>query len=276
MLAVLEPALHFVASLLVTYGFNAGELYLRFYDFAAHALKITKVGPLGVVAGYFALHLLAGLVAVMLGWRVAKRAQTLPYLEKKAINTAPMSFPPPPADAVYHPVLLLFHVALLVGGFLLIKLVPLWLSAPVVLIYGAACLRYYINIRRVFRKPRLWIELLIVGILAGSLMGNIASGEIGWTWTGFVIGLQMALRAVLVTVAFASIGTELRNPRIIDWFLRRGLGTLSSSVTLAFEALPTMMAALSQEKNILRHPVQSLSRVLATGIRWLEDYNKAN
>jgi hypothetical protein len=136
------------------------------------------------------------------------------------------------------------------------------------------CLWRYRNIRRTFRRPRLWIELLLVGILASLLFGNLSSGEAGWSWKGLEIGVQMALRAILVTTAFASIGTELRNPRIIDWFMRRGLGTLSASTTLAFEALPTMMAALSNERQILRHPVQSLAHVLATGMRWLEESGK--
>jgi hypothetical protein len=273
MLALLEPAIHKVTELIIEYGLNAGVLYVRFYKFAARTLHVESVGPLDLVAAYFILHLLVGLGAVFVGMAVARRALEFPRAElNPASDSTRRSFPPLAGNLTYYPILLAVHFAAIIGGFLLIGRQPIWQSAPVVALYVAACLWRYANIRRVFRKPKMWIELLAVGILASLLLGNLTGSKVGWSWGGLEIGLQMALRAVFVTAVFASIGSELRNPRIIDWFMRRGMATLTSATTLAFEALPTMMAALSEEKQFFRHPVRAIAHVLATGIRWLEDY----
>lgn len=274
MLALLEPAIHRIVSLILEYGLNIGTLYIRLYDFAARSLHIESFGPLDLVFTYFALNMAVGLVAVFMGVIVAKRAQSLPLSEPAVTaETVKPSLSQPKADVAYHPFLLLVHLMIMIGGFILIRKLPLYLSALLLAIYVALCFWRYEKIKRVFRKPKLWIEILLIGMLASLLLGNLTGDETGWTWNGLEAGLQMAIRAILVTVAFASIGSELRNPRIVNWFMRRGWGTLSSATDIAFEALPTMIAALNEEKQILRSPIRAIAHVLATGMKWLEDYS---
>jgi nucleoside-triphosphatase THEP1 len=271
MLALLEPAIHRVASWIIEYGLDAGVLYVRLYDFVARALRVESIGPLDLVAGYFLLNMLIGLAAVMAGLTIAKRALAVPVPELLELSSGPAaSLPKAMTQVRYRPYLLLVHFGVMIGGFMLIRRIPVWSSAVCVAAYSAVCLGNYRTIRRIFRRPKLWIELLTVGVLASLLLGNLSGGESGWSWEGLGVGLQMAMRAILVTIAFASIGTELRNPVIVDWFIRRKWGTLSAATNLAFQALPTMLAALNEQKQALRHPVRAIAQVLATGIRWLD------
>ena len=113
-----------------------------------------------------------------------------------------------------------------------------------------------------FLKPRIWIGLIAVTVLAGLLLGEITNKQSGWTWSGILIGLQMSLRAIFMVVAFNVVSIELRNPKIIGWVLQRGLGQLATAMEVAFDALPTLIASLGEQRNVLRHPVTSLSRLL--------------
>jgi nucleoside-triphosphatase THEP1 len=65
-----------------------------------------------------------------------------------------------------------------------------------------------------------------------------------------------------MVVAFNVVSIELRNPKIIGWVLRRGLGQLATAMEVAFDTLPTLIASLGEQRNVLRHPVTSLSRLL--------------
>jgi nucleoside-triphosphatase THEP1 len=85
--------------------------------------------------------------------------------------------------------------------------------------------------------------------------------------TGLASGVQMTLRALFVVSAFGGISVELRNPRIVNWFLRRGLGALGSALDAAFRTLPTMVSALGEHRSVLRHPVLALSRMFAVVLR---------
>jgi nucleoside-triphosphatase THEP1 len=84
----------------------------------------------------------------------------------------------------------------------------------------------------------------------------------------------MALRAILVVVAFSAISIELRNPRIVHWFLRRGLSPLSSALDVAFQALPAMMHAIGEERSFYRHPLRSTSRAIAVARAWLSRFEQ--
>ncbi len=113
-----------------------------------------------------------------------------------------------------------------------------------------------------FSKPKRWIEFLVVTMLAGLLLGSFIKQGVFWNPDGLLTGIQMTIRAAYMIVAFNVISIELRNPTIIEWFLRMGFGQLAVAMEVAFEALPTAIAALGEQRHVLRHPIESLSRLL--------------
>lgn len=272
MFALLEPVLHRIGSLIVEYGLNIGILYIRLYEFAARSFHVENFSPFDLVFAYILVNILIGAIAVIVGLSIAK--QTL-VLQKTAVSSSGINtslrLPTVSKSITYRGVFLILHISVMVVGFIALRTIPAWQSTLLISTYSAFCLWNYPNIRKTFRRPKLWIELLVVGMLASLLLGNLTGKETGWSWRGMETGLQMMVRAVLVVVAFASIGTELRNPRILDWFMKRKLGTLSAAINLAFQALPTMMSALGEQKHVIRHPVKSIAHVLAAGVCWFNE-----
>ena len=79
--------------------------------------------------------------------------------------------------------------------------------------------------------------------LSGLLLGGW--GSISALQTGLETGVTMAIRALLVIFTFSALSIEMRNPVIIDWFTRFGMGVLFESISLAFEG--TMRLNLSEQ-----------------------------
>ena len=84
-------------------------------------------------------------------------------------------------------------------------------------------------------------------MLSGLLLGGLGSRGGVWNWDGLLIGLEMTIRACLLVVGFAAISVELRKPRIIGWFTRRGMNGFSSALSVAFQALPEMTESIKKE-----------------------------
>lgn len=270
-LALLEPAIHRIVEMLLLYGWNAALVYVRLVQYAGRVLHVSDLDPAALLAVYLGVNLALGVLAGILGLRVARRVMTMPPAASGPVHAgAPVGVPALSGNRVFHAMLLPVHAAMMVAGLTLIGRVALWQAAAGVAVYTLWTGFYYPNVRRVFRKPRRWIELLIMSALASLLLGNLTSPAPGWTWQGLEAAGLMALQALLVTSAFASISSELRNPRIVDWCMRRGWGTLAAATEMAFAVLPSTMGALGEEKKFLRHPVESLARVLAAGVNWLE------
>ena len=170
--------------------------------------------------------------------------------------------------------LLLAHIVLLPIAFLAIRDWPVLFSAPSIAIYVVLAFLLYPRIRRRFRRIRPWIEFLAVAVLAGLFLGGIGASTEPWPGSGLTLGSQMALRAVLVVIAFSAISIELRNPLIVQWFFRRGLSPLSSALDVAFQALPAMMHAIGEERSFIRHPRVSVARVITAARGWLARFEQ--
>ncbi len=270
-LATSMPIVQKIAGIVFTYGTDAARLYVAIVDAATKSLGITSIRPADIILLLLAINVTLGAIAVLVGMAAGKRARTLRATESpRPDHDAPSFFgSPDPAQRFSLP-LLAVHILLMPAGFLAINTLTPWAFAPLVAIYFVACLAHYPRLRKRFRHPRLWIEFAGVSLLAGLVLGRLQDNSGTTQWSGLVIGLQMTLRATLVVVAFSAISVELRNPGVINWFMRRGLGQLSSALDVAFEALPVMTRAIGEEKRFFREPLTSIARVLATAVGWLE------
>lgn len=271
-LATTMPVIQKVIGILVMYGPNAAHLYVAVYELAARALGIESFGALDLVLAWLFLNILLGSAAAFIGMQAGRRARALPNPPTfQAIDATAYSLGEPDPSQRFSLILLAVQGAVLPLGFIAIRDLPLALSALIVTLYVALCLALYPRIRNRFRHPRIWIEFVLVSILAGLLLGGLTSNGDGWSWDGFSIGIQMALRATLVIVAFSAIGIELRNPVVVQWALRRGFGRISAALDVAFQALPAMMRAIGEERRFFREPLNSVARILATARGWLAE-----
>jgi nucleoside-triphosphatase THEP1 len=218
-----------------------------------------------------ALHGFIGVTAAVTGYVAGRRALVLP--EGTVPGTAPGA--PIRSDEALHQryslVLLAVNIAAIGGTLAAMSVIPLWLAATITLAYGGAVWTLYPVARNRLSRWRLWVEIVVVATLAGVVLGDLPGGESGGRLGGAIAGLQMALRAALVVSSFSAISVELRNPAVVNWFLRHGMGKLAAAVEVAFEALPFMIKTLGEQRRFLREPLGSVVRLIGAGRDWLRD-----
>jgi nucleoside-triphosphatase THEP1 len=264
MAATMTPMLQKIIGILLVYGNDAARLYGALLDFVTGAAGLRAIDPAGALAVFIALNALPGAGAAVAGLRVARRARELPP-PSVAVSSdqAGSGLDTSSVSRVYSLLFLGGHLLVLVAGLLFLGQVSLPVGALLVAGYLLLTLNYYPLLRVKFARPRLWVEFGVVALLAGLLLGAFAAEGKGTWWTGLLSGFSMTVRATLVMSAFSAISIELRNPTVVRWFLRRGLGTLSAALDTAFRALPAMIHTLGEQRDVLRHPIASLSRMLA-------------
>jgi nucleoside-triphosphatase THEP1 len=264
MVATMTPMVQKVIGILLAYGNDAARLYGALLDFVTGAAGIRSIDPAGALAVLIGLNALPGAGAAVAGLRVARRARKLPPPSVAAPSDPTGSGSDTSAvSRAYSLFFLGGHLLVLVAGLLFLGQVSLPVGALLVAGYLLLTLTHYPPLRAKFVRPRLWVEFGVVALLAGLLLGSFAAEGKGTWWTGLLSGFSMTVRATLVMSAFSAISIELRNPRVVHWFLRRGLGTLSAALDTAFRALPAMINSLGEQRAVLRHPIASLSRMLA-------------
>ncbi len=89
---------------------------------------------------------------------------------------------------------------------------------------------------------------------------------------GFLVGLEMSLRAVLIVSAFSALSVEIRNPRVINSLMKLGFGNLYAAISLSFNSLPVMLDRSVDLKSFIKKPLHSFSHMINEAELWLESY----
>jgi len=136
-------------------------------------------------------------------------------------------------------------------------------------------LAYYRNVSRRLMKPLFWIQLLLILILAGLFLESSDPEKFSLE-NALINGWAMFMRAILVITSFSAISTELANPGIKNFLVRRGFNKLYLALQLAFSALPVMVENNSSLRSFLKNPVRSFSMIITDAENWLESFKKQN
>lgn len=271
MAATVTPILQAIVMIMMKYGIDAARMYHALFTLLAERLDLSGADPVQALLMIIAVQTVPGALAAWAGAAAARMVDR----EKRSIAVDLSSLtdgddPLRHADGPFALPLLGVHVLVLVAGLLLLPLLPPVVAPLPVAAWLAVVLFRYPVLRRRFRRPGLWLELAAVAVLAGILLGALAPGGRGTWWSGLQSGIMMASRAALVVTAFSAISIELRNPIVLDWFLRRGLGTLAAAMRMAFRVLPVMFQVIGAQRDGLHHPLRTLSRIFASMLAVLE------
>jgi nucleoside-triphosphatase THEP1 len=274
MLATVAPILQKIVALLLTYGMDAARMFDSLFTFLVDLFGFAGTEPLHLLIWFIALQALPGAAAAIAGTTIARGVLSS---GQEPITIAATNGDVP--DLLHGSAqqssirLLVLHIVALITGLLFLPMLPPLLAPAPALLYLFAVMYRYAGLRPKFMTVRFWLELAAIALLAGLLLGVIAPGEKSTWWSGLQSGVAMTARAIVVIGAFGAISIELRNPQIMAWFFRRGLGTLSSAMRMAFQALPSMVQGLSREGIGLHHPLRTSSRMLAFILLRLEEMN---
>ncbi|MCA1747863.1 MAG: hypothetical protein LC655_09215, partial [Bacteroidales bacterium] len=233
MLAVSWALMQKVISLLILYGFDLVKIAKALYLFLVKSTGLEGLSPLYLLLLVAAIYLIAGTLAALAGYLSFRQ------LQKKPPNPESIQQPDPtkkspfgthPEKQKYAAVNLLLILSLLAVSLYLLN-AKIYLPALLtggVLITGVL-IRYKRAIRYL-KKPSLWIQLLIITLLASLLWEYFSTGRF-LSREGLIVGLEINFRALLIILSFSAISVELRNPLVRSLLYRNGFSNLYKSIT---------------------------------------------
>lgn len=276
--ALLSTILHKLASLFILYGNDLVNIYINLFHFLQKQLGLEEANPKSLIIGIIALYILVGAAAAMAGYLLGKRAlRDQRKVSSIARPTDPFASAWQDADPnqAFRILLLFLHVGMIPALLLLINRFGLQFQSLIPAgLYLVFLLFYYKRIIHRLKKPFFWSQLVLMTLLAG-LFWHPPEGTDYRLENGFLVGLEMSLRAVLIVSAFSGLSVEIRNPRVTKYLLRIGFGRAYAALSLAFNSLPVMLERSASLTNFLKRPLQSFSNMLREAEMWLQCYRTA-
>lgn len=248
-LAMCWPIIHKLGSLLLFYGPDAAQAYLRGIEWLQARLEFSMGGLWGPLLALLALYFVAGTLAAAAGLRSGRRSGDAPAPAGQSLSgllgrtRAPFTAHSLPALGLN----LAFLVAILAAG----RGLPPAALAAAAGIYAWLAARRYPRAAALLRHRGVWAGVLLASLTAGLILGSPQAG------------IYMALRAFVLTLAFAALGTELTNPAIRRALERRGAAVFFETLEYAFASLPGIVAALPAGRDFLRRPLAALGAAVA-------------
>ena len=268
-----------IGNLIIIYGFSKPyDIARNFYHYILNQLHIDGVDPRILVLIILGTYVIIGFTAALTGFKIGRASQNKPYTAQgyKAGNMQTDAYFV--VDTKFKFSLFLFwtHIVLIPAGLLLFNYFSLTISALFTALYSSFSIFKYKRSLRRLKKPILWIQIILL-ILFASIFGNNdqLSGSL-FKMEGFLIGLDMSVRAIFIVLAFASFGVELRNPRIKNYLFKHGFNKIYAALGLSFSALPLMIEAMPKPKYFLFHPIESFSNMMGHAKEWLEVFESTS
>lgn len=273
--ALLSTILHKLASLFILYGNDLVTIYINLFRFLQKQLGLQEANPRDLIIGIIILYILVGALAAVAGTFLGRKAQV------KQSDVASIAKPTDPFASAWHLadpnqafriVLLFLHMIMIPTLLLLINRFGLQLQALVPAgLYLLFLLLYYKRIIHRLKKPFFWSQLVLMTLLAG-FFWHPPEGSNYQMENGFLVGLEMSLRAVLIVSSFSGLSVEIRNPRVTNYLLGMGFGRAYAALSLAFNSLPAMLERSASLGSFLRRPFRAFSGMLSEAEMWLECY----
>ena len=273
--ALLSTILHKLASLFILYGTDLLTIYVNLFRFIQKQLGLQEAEPRDLILGIIGLYILVGALAALAGTYLGRRA-IQQQGEGNPINkpTDPFASSWENADPnqPFRIALLFTHIIMIPALLMLINRFGLQLQSLVpAAIYLTFLLFYYKRIIHRLKKPIFWSQLLLMTVLAG-LFWHPPEGSNFQLGNGFLVGLEMSLRAVLIVSAFSGLSVEIRNPRVTGYLMRMGFGRAYAALSLSFNSLPVMLERSASMGSFLMKPFPSFANMLHEAKMWLECY----
>ncbi len=269
---------HKIISLIIYYGFNLVKIYVNIINFGLKQLHLGEATDVQILWFLLMFYVVFGSLTGWLGYLIGRKAgklQKQDVFETDAVSPAARrDFFVLDEKRSTSLVLLFFHLAALPVGLLLVnlhhRLPGLVFMTLYVLVFGGV----YRHALRRLRKPVFWSQLVIIVLLSALFWNFGKPGHVWFSREGFLIGLEMLLRALFIVVGFSALSVELLNRHVRDFLFRIGFGRFYKGIGLAFSALPAMIGMLPSSKEILHSPVKSLLKPLVMADRWLEIFRE--
>ncbi len=269
--AVLSALVHKIFTIILLYGFNIVKILENMYQFAQKQLKVTGPEPLTLIiflAGFYLFFgLLAAVIGMLAGNNLGKQNKNVKIDLHGSENQELMDL----GKDNYSLGLLFFHVLALIVSLYLINRVNLVVSFVIILPYIIFIFYKYKKALRRLAKPLFWLQLVFILFFAVVFWSEVPVNGLPES-EGFIVGLKMIFRAVIVVMVFSAISVELRNPVVKTVLYKKGFSHFYSSLSLAFSVLPGVMSRITKPLSIILHPINSLSDTILYSEQLYQDF----
>lgn len=252
-----------IANYIIFYGSDIIGVYVNLLNIAKKQLNIqtdiTWLPILILLVVYALFGLFAGFIGIRVGRKmvIEKPFQIRPRLRKQESTQHGVR----KHEFDYSLVWFFMDIFLMVGSFILLNFTPWYIWSPsIILIVTAWSLRYRMAFRRL-SKPGFWALFVIITLATAFVFTKAESGENALA-KGFLTGIQMNFRAVMIITGFSVLGTELYNPVIRNFFLRTSAKTLPLALELSAESLPSFIESIPDLRSIIKNPVSIFHQII--------------
>ena len=233
-LAVITVPVFKITRLFMMYGSSIYDLYLSVFKINTENPSPTpNYWPVIGVAG---LYLLFGFLAVALGYSIGRKIKRTDW-SIGDLNVVRLS--PNPDKSILPVFYFLIHLVFLVLFLTFTSKMPTSASLIIASMYIALTMVFYPRARYPFKKFGLTIPIILFSFVVPIIsVGSLS--DLTWVENG----ARIMMRAFLVVVSFAAIGTELGKPSIKGFFAGGFFQPAYMATSLAFNSLPEYMGRI--------------------------------
>jgi hypothetical protein len=273
--ALLSTIIHKIINLFILYGSDLVDIYVNLFRFLMKQLAIEEADPRDLILWILILYTFAGIAAATAGYLLGRDAVRKSHTGKslkQVPDSGPIQWELTEARQRFRLILFFLHLLMIPGIMLLINRFGLHPAALIPsFAYIGILLLYYKQIVHRLKKPFFWTQLVIVTLAAGLFWHPPQEGQPG-SLSGYMVGLEMSLRAILIVSAFSALSVEIRNPRIIQRLFRMGFKNAYAAVSVSFQSLPAMLDRSADLKSFIKRPIYSFTSMIHQAESWLDSY----
>jgi nucleoside-triphosphatase THEP1 len=261
-----------IANYIIIYGSNIIEVYNNLLRWAQKQLNIqTDIVwlPIIFLLVVFAIFgLLAGMTGIMVGRKMLRQPDSV---SGSPVNKSRGGISPDAGkEFSYSLAWLFFDILLMIFAFLMIYHTPWYVWTLVISgMVTVWSIRYKRAVRQLSR-PKFWLFFVFVTLITAFAFTVAKGGDISWQ-QGLLTGIQMNFRAVVIVVGFASLGTELYNPVIREFFQKTAFKNVPLALELSVESLPLFISSVPDLKSLMKKPVSIFYNVISQADRRLSE-----
>ncbi len=253
-----------IGTYIIYYGSDIIDVYSNLLKMAQKQLNIqTDIVWLPIIA-LLVVHAVFGLFAALIGIRVGRKMLMQPAPNISNAGNVPVQefFHNAGNNFNYSVFWLFINITLIITSFFLLSHTSwfVWSTSITGMIVIWA-LRYKRAMRQL-SKPKFWIFFVAITLITAFVFTKASSGEDFWQ-KGLLTGIQMNFRAIVIIVGFSTLGTELYNPVVRNFFIRTSFKNLPLALELSVESLPSFISAIPDFRSLIKNPVSIFYQVLS-------------
>lgn len=267
--------LHKIVNLLIMYGWNIAGVYLNLFRWLAKQTGWDNADPVVLLVLIPLAYALFGMWAAWIGYKAGQKASSAPAsnLPNENTNLTLYTFFQIPRNLQPIPALIIVHLVILAATFFLLGLHLTNIGIILSLAYFVFAGIRYKNYLRRFRKPALWLQFIIIVAMTLAFGTSLAGPEHDFK-ANLMAGALMVLRAAMLITALTCILAELHSPFIQMLASKGKMKNLIQAVETAAAGIPWILSHLPPPAQAIRHPMQTLTIILALTLQLNNKTNK--